>query len=91
MIELLNLIDTEMISEMLSPKAKADFAEKMIVVGVVWFVMGRKVSEHFRSIRSEMQDGFAKIAEALKAVESKHETRLVVLEEKVEQLEGQEK
>jgi hypothetical protein len=91
--EWLSLIDYEMINEMLSPKARADFAEKMIVVAVVWFSMGRKVSNHFSSLERKFDDlqanvkeGLNEIATALRDVETKHESRISSLEGAVEEL-----
>lgn len=96
MLELLSFIDMEMISEMLSPKAKADFAEKMIVVAVVWFVMGRKVQGHFKSLEQtvmnlsdKMSKGLNDVALALKEVELAHSKKIMDLEERVDKIEGQ--
>lgn len=92
-----NLIDASFLSELLSESGKASLAEKLVVVGVVWLVMGRKVTSHFKSLEHGMNEGFAKVTEsigevraALTQVESNHGNKLQALTKRVEHLEERE-
>lgn len=48
------LLDPSFLAELLSKEAKASLTEKIIIVMVVWWVMGRKVSEHFRKLEEKL-------------------------------------
>jgi hypothetical protein len=82
----------EFISGFLSQAAQTSLGEKIIVVMVVWFFMGRKVAEHFKGLEKGMADGFKGVREellelrlAITHVETDHSNRLGKIETNMNQ------
>ncbi len=86
--------DLEFLRTLLSDAGKASLTEKLFIVWLVWMLMGRKVSVHFKSLERGMADGFQKLAEsigevkqALTQVENTHSHQLNELGKRVSTLE----
>jgi hypothetical protein len=79
------LFDPSFLAELLSNEAKASLTEKIIVVMIVWWVMGRKVSEHFKSLEGKLDLLIISIAETKAALSQ----RMDSIEERVEKVEKQ--
>ena len=88
--------DFRFLNELLSDSGKASLAEKMIIVGIVWVLMGRKVASHFKTLEVGMRDGFEQLTHsvnevrgALTQVELNHSTQLTEIRDRVTVLEQQ--
>ncbi len=55
MIEFFDLIPTDFVSHIISKTAQSDLASYLIVVGVVWRTMGKKVGVHFKAMEEAMR------------------------------------
>lgn len=53
-MSIFDILDPSFISELFSDSGKASLTEKLLVVGVVWAVMGRKISGHLKGIESRI-------------------------------------
>ena len=91
---LFSIFDKSFFAELLSAQAKASLTEKIIIITVVWWVMGRKVRDHFSALQAsvsalqiEIRDGLHKISESLGEVESSHRKRMDNLEGRIEKVE----
>lgn len=89
-----NLTDLAFLTQLLSDSGKAALAEKLLVVGVVWLLMGRKVASHFHSLERGMKEGFEKLTASIKEVrdsltdvEVSHAESLKSLDSRVRKLE----
>jgi preprotein translocase subunit SecG len=94
-MEILDSLGLGFLSELFSESGKASLAEKLMIVGVVWFSMGRKVAGHFSSLESGMKDGFERLTnsinevrQALSAVENNHAKRIELLSHSVKVLDS---
>jgi methyl-accepting chemotaxis protein len=54
----------------LSKAAQADLTSKLVIVGVVWQVMGRKVSGHFHDMEKAVRDVAAEVRELRETVKN---------------------
>ncbi len=59
MIEFFDLLPTDMVEKVLSSAAKSDLTNYLIVLGIMWKTMGKKVSAHFKG----MEDAVKKLTE----------------------------
>lgn len=61
----------EYFNALLSPQAQASLTEKIIIVGVVWATMGRKVSKRFKEFQSTVDATLSMFRVHLTAIEEK--------------------
>lgn len=92
------IFDFSFLGELLSDSGKASLTEKLLVVGAVWIVMGKKVTRHFNSLEQGMTTGFQnltksvnEVKEALREVEMNHEVKISQLMLRVDRLEDSQK
>lgn len=73
----MDFLDTEYVRTLISTQAQVSLTEKLLVVGAVWAVMGRKVSSKFTELKNETQAGInatsTMFQNHLKAIEEKFE------------------
>lgn len=93
-MDLFGLFDFGFLNELLSDSGKASLAEKLLIVGVVWASMGRRVAAHFKSLEKRMSEGFEQLTMSIGAVkdtlhdvELSHNTQLADLGQRVTRLE----
>jgi len=85
----MDFVSIEFIKELLSETAKADLTEKLLIFGVAWWIVSRKVTEHFKKIESSLTavaTSVSKLNESMIRVESSHSERLKTLEEIVKKI-----
>jgi len=83
-------IDPSLLQSVLSQAAQSSLAEKLIVVAVVWYMMRKKVSDHFTSITvslSAIVKSLDELKESVVRLEESHAGRIGKLEGRVDQLE----
>ncbi len=56
MIEFFDLLPTDVVEKFVSSAAKSDLASYLIVVGVIWRTMGKKVAGHFAAMETAVKD-----------------------------------
>lgn len=77
----MEFLDSEYVRTILSTSAQVSLTEKLIVVGIVWATMGRKVSKRFKELKDETQVGIRTTADMfenhLKTIERKFEAAVM--------------
>jgi len=60
--------DVTLVKNILGKAAQADLTEKLIVLGVMWHFMSRKVSKHFQGMEQSVEKLSRSITEAAKTL-----------------------
>lgn len=81
---LFSIFDKSFFAELLSSQAKVSLTEKIIIVAMVWWVMGRKVSQHFKALEDKLDLLVISLAEAKASLSS----RLDSVEERLDGVEN---
>jgi len=93
----MDFLSPEAVQSVLGKAAQSDLASYLIIVGVVWKVMGSKVSDHFQQIESGLKSVAQEVANLRGAVQAdlkvqtdrldKFEDTVIGLSERVKNLE----
>ena len=75
--------DLELVKSFLSKAAQANLTSYLIIVWVVWQVMGKKVSEHFKGLELSV----TRIAEEMRELKAVVTADLALQSKRVEQIE----
>jgi transcription termination factor NusB len=68
-LDLFSLIDADAVTDVLSQAAQADLTSKLVIVGIVWKVMGKKVAAHFNSMETAVKGVATEVKDLREAVQ----------------------
>lgn len=68
--------------DQLGDAAKSEFAQNIVVFGIMWSVIKKTVHAHF----SNIEDSLKKIAAGLENLKESHDARLAKIEDEIKEL-----